>query len=67
MHKYRDLKVWQRAMKFTVTVYQETRHWPSEERFGLISQIRRATSSIPLNIAEGAGNESNKEFWVVSL
>ena len=62
MHKYRELKVWQRAMKFTVTVYRETRQWPLEERFGLISQIRRATSSIPLNIAEGAGNDSNKEF-----
>jgi four helix bundle protein len=49
-------------MKFTVTVYRETRQWPSEERFGLISQIRRATCSIPLNVAEGAGNDSNKEF-----
>ena len=62
MHKYRELKVWQRAMKFTVMIYKETGHWPSDERFGLVSQIRRATSSIPLNIAEGAGNGSNKEF-----
>ena len=62
MHKYRELKVWQRGMKFTVTVYRETRQWPSEERFGLIGQIRRAACSIPMNIAEGAGNDSDKEF-----
>lgn len=49
-------------MSFTVAIYRETREWPNDERFGLISQIRRATNSIPLNIAEGAGNSSNKEF-----
>ena len=57
MHKYRELKVWQRGMKFTIAIYRETRTWPSDERFGLISQVRRATTSIPLNIAEGAGND----------
>ena len=62
MHKYRELKVWQRAMDFTIVIYQESKGWPSDERFGLISQIRRATTSIPLNIAEGAGNSSDKEF-----
>ncbi len=62
MHKYRELKVWQRGMKFTVMVYRESRQWPPDERFGLISQIRRAVCSIPLNIAEGAGNDSDKEF-----
>lgn len=62
MHKYRELMVWQRAMKFTVMIYRESRQWPPEERFGLISQIRRAVCSIPLNIAEGAGNNSDKEF-----
>jgi four helix bundle protein len=62
MHKYRELKVWQRAMAFTVEIYRESQKWPSDERFGLISQIRRAATSIPLNIAEGAGNDSNKEF-----
>ena len=62
MHKYHELKVWQRAMAFTIAIYRETRTWPTDERFGLISQIRRATSAIPLNIAEGAGNDSNKEF-----
>ena len=62
MHKYRDLKVWQRAMTFTVEVYRETRGWPESERFGLTSQIRRAATSIPLNTAEGAGSSSNKDF-----
>ncbi|MBE7470602.1 MAG: hypothetical protein DPW09_22875 [Anaerolineae bacterium] len=62
MHKYRELKVWQRAMAFTVTIYKESQKWPSDERFGLISQIRRAAMSIPLNLAEGAGNDSNQEF-----
>ena len=43
-------------------IYRESQKWPSDERFGLISQIRRATTSIPLNIAEGAGNSSKQEF-----
>jgi four helix bundle protein len=63
MHKYRDLKVWQRSMKFTLDVYRATSaHFPGDERYGLTSQIRRAVSAIPLNIAEGSGNSSNKEF-----
>ncbi len=62
MHKYRELKVWQRAMSLTIVIYQESQEWPKEEIYGLISQTRRATTSIPLNIAEGAGNNSNKEF-----
>lgn len=62
MHKFRELKVWQRAMSFTTTIYRETRSWTPDERFGLTSQIRRAASSIPLNIAEGSGNSSKKEF-----
>lgn len=62
MHNYRDLKVWQRAMAFTIVVYRDTRDWPADERFGLTSQLRRAASSIPLNIAEGAGNSSGREF-----
>ena len=62
MHKYRELKVWQRAMAFTVTIYKESQKWPGDEKFGLINQIRRAATSIPLNITEGAGNDSNQEF-----
>ncbi len=62
MHNYRDLKVWQRTMDFTIDLYRETSFLPADERFGLVSQVRRAASAIPMNIAEGAGNDSNKEF-----
>lgn len=62
MHNYRNLRVWQSAMDFTTLIYKETQLWPAEEKFGLISQIRRAATSIPLNIAEGSGNQSSKEF-----
>jgi four helix bundle protein len=62
MHNYRELKVWQRAMAFTITIYRTTQSWPSDERFGLISQTRRATTSIALNIAEGSGNSAKNEF-----
>ncbi len=62
MHRYRDLKVWQKAIGLTLTIYRESKSWPAEERYGLTSQIRRAACSIPLNIAEGAGNDSEREF-----
>jgi four helix bundle protein len=62
MHKYKDLKVWQKAVELTTLIYELTRVFPTEEKFGLINQIRRASVSIPSNIAEGAGRNSNKEF-----
>ena len=62
MHNYRQLKVWQRSMAFTTRIYKETLNFPVDERFGLISQMRRASCSMPLNIAEGAGNSTEKEF-----
>ncbi len=63
MHKYRELKVWQRSLAYTITLYRAAEeHFPSDERFGLTSQIRRAGSSIPMNIAEGAGCGTNREF-----
>jgi len=62
MHNYRNLKVWQRAMTFTIRIYRETKVFPNDEIFGLTRQIRNATSAIPLNIAEGSGNSSDKEF-----
>ena len=53
IQSYRDLRVWQLGMDLTVDLYKTTQSFPSEEKFGLTSQIRRAASSIPANIAEG--------------
>jgi four helix bundle protein len=51
-HNFKNLKVWQKAKSLAVTVYGITADFPSEEKFGLISQIRRSSVSIPSNIAE---------------
>jgi four helix bundle protein len=59
---YRDLIVWQKSMDLTDLLYERTLSFPSDERFGLISQIRRASVSIPSNIAEGSRRGSQKEF-----
>jgi len=50
---YRDLMVWQKGMELAKRIYAVTRTFPSEEKFGLVSQMRRAAVSIPSNIAEG--------------
>jgi four helix bundle protein len=62
MHKYKELKVWQRSIELVTEIYTVTAKFPDKERFGLISQINRASVSIPSNIAEGAGRNSTKEF-----
>ncbi len=62
MHKYKELKVWQKAIELVTEIYRLTGKFPDKERFGLVSQINRASVSIPSNIAEGAGRNSNKEF-----
>jgi four helix bundle protein len=54
---YKDLLVWQQAMDLAVAVYGATKSWPKEELYGLTSQVRRAASSVPANIAEGYGRE----------
>jgi len=59
---YRQLIAWQKAMELVRLVYDMTDDFPSEERFGLTSQIRKAVVSIPSNIAEGQGRNSSKEF-----
>jgi four helix bundle protein len=62
MRDYRNLEVWRRAHQLTLRVYRLTKEFPDDERFGLISQLRRATVSIPANIAEGYGRYGDKEF-----
>jgi four helix bundle protein len=55
---YTDLIVWKKAFELALTIYRETADFPSEERYGLTSQLRRAGVSIPSNIAEGQGRNS---------
>ena len=62
MQKYYNLQIYKRGIKIVVELYQYTKEVPMTERFGLISQIQRASTSIPLNIAEGCGSNSNKDF-----
>ncbi len=57
-----DLDVWKLSMDFVIEIYRITDQFPSDERFGLTSQLRRAGVSIASNIAEGAGRFSIKEF-----
>ncbi len=59
---YRDLVVWQKAMALVKLVYEHTRSLPDEEKFGLVTQMRRAAVSIPSNIAEGQGRSTPGEF-----
>lgn len=62
MHNFKELKIWQKALELSVDVYKVTGLFPKEDKFGLISQIKRSAVSIPSNIAEGAGRNSIKEF-----
>jgi four helix bundle protein len=59
---YHDLVVWQRAIEFTVSIYQLTRNFPKDEQYGLTSQMRRASVSVASNIAEGRGRLNAGEF-----
>ena len=59
---YGQLVVWQKAMDLAVQTYELTRSFPSEERYGMISQLRRAAASVAANIAEGQGRHHIKEF-----
>ncbi|HLI62833.1 MAG TPA: four helix bundle protein [Terriglobales bacterium] len=62
MKDFRDLKVWQRAHDTTLAIYRCTRDFPREETYGMVSQLRRCSSSIAANIAEGCGCSGNPEF-----
>jgi len=59
---YRDLVAWQKAMTLVTDTYRATSKFPRDEQFGLTSQVRRCSGSIPSNIAEGQGRLSEKEF-----
>ncbi len=62
INSYRDLRVWQDAMALAQSCYLVTRDFPRAEMFGLTSQIRRAATSIPANIAEGYGRENSGSY-----
>lgn len=62
MRDFHQLSVWQKSHQFTLDVYTLTRAYPKEELFGLTSQIRRSSSSIATNIAEGCGRGSDADF-----
>jgi four helix bundle protein len=62
MQDYRQLDIWKRSMDFAVRVYEFTARLPADERYNLVSQLRRAATSVPLNIAEGCGCATGGEF-----
>ena len=62
MKNFRDLMVWKKSHEATLAVYQASKSFPKDELYGLTSQIRRAASSVPANIAEGCGRQGNAEF-----
>ncbi len=62
INSYRDLLIWQKSMALAKQIYSITRAFPSDERFGLIAQMRRAAVSVPSNIAEGQARQGRREF-----
>ena len=62
MHRFKELKVWQKSRELVKVIYVALQDFPKDERFGIISQIQRASISISSNIAEGAGRNTEKDF-----
>ena len=62
MQRFTNLKVWQRSHALVLQIYELSRAFPPDERFGLTSQLRRAAASVPTNIAEGAKRQSERDF-----
>ena len=62
MKDFRQIQVWHKAHQLVLDVYRATRDFPTDERYGLTSQLRRAAASIPTNIAEGCGKSTDKDF-----
>jgi len=63
MRNFKELKIWQKGFQIAIKSYQITGVFPANERFGLTSQINRASVSIPSNIAEGSSRTSGKEYY----
>ena len=62
MGNFKELLVWQKSIEFVTEIYELTAKFPNEEKFGLVSQIRRASVSIPSNIAEGNSRRSSADY-----
>lgn len=62
VNSFRELRVWREALECSILIYSLTRQFPSEERFGLVSQMQRSAVSIPSNIAEGRYRGTKKDF-----
>jgi four helix bundle protein len=62
MQDFRNLDVWKKSHELTLSIYRLTRTFPDDERFGLISQLRRSSASISANLAEGCGRGSDADF-----
>ena len=61
-HKFKELQIWKRSRIFCSEIYKITSAFPDSEKFGITNQLRRASVSIPSNIAEGSSRNSNKDF-----
>lgn len=61
-HKFKELQIWKRSRLFCSMIYEITSVFPNAEKFGITNQLRRASVSIPSNIAEGSSRKSNKDF-----
>ncbi|PRX54562.1 four helix bundle protein [Flagellimonas meridianipacifica] len=62
MHRFKDLEIWKMSRIFCSDIYKTTYSFPETEKFGLANQLRRASVSVPSNIAEGCSRKSNKDF-----
>ena len=59
---YHNLLVWKKAHEYTLEIYKITKQYPKDELFGIVSQLRRSSSSVPANIVEGSARRTDKEF-----
>ncbi len=68
MHNFKEFKVWQLSRNLVKEIYYSSSNFPATEKYGLVSQIRRCTVSIPTNIAEGDDRSTNKDFaWFLNI